>query len=88
MRELLAGIVVIVVLGFGAFLYRNTMERPWERAPLPACPQDALLCPDGSTVGREGPACTFAACPVPVATTTLDSATSSKPEPSPTTTQQ
>ena len=28
-----------------------------------ACPQDAKLCPDGSSVVREGPDCSFAPCP-------------------------
>ena len=27
------------------------------------CTMDAMLCPDGSSVGREGPDCEFAACP-------------------------
>lgn len=27
------------------------------------CTMDALMCPDGSSVGRSGPQCTFAACP-------------------------
>jgi peptidoglycan hydrolase-like protein with peptidoglycan-binding domain len=27
------------------------------------CPQDAKLCPDGTSVGRTGPNCEFAACP-------------------------
>jgi hypothetical protein len=31
-------------------------------APV-ACTQEAKLCPDGSYVGRSGPACAFAACP-------------------------
>lgn len=32
-----------------------------------ACTKDARICPDGSTVGREGPSCEFAPCPsVPV----------------------
>ena len=35
--------------------------------PMPpdmtACPMDAKLCPDGSAVGRTGPACEFAPCP-------------------------
>lgn len=30
-----------------------------------ACTMDAKLCPDGSAVGRTGPNCEFAACPVP-----------------------
>ena len=28
------------------------------------CTMDAKICPDGSTVGRQGPNCEFAACPV------------------------
>lgn len=28
-----------------------------------ACTKEAKVCPDGSTVGREGPNCEFAACP-------------------------
>jgi murein DD-endopeptidase MepM/ murein hydrolase activator NlpD len=28
-----------------------------------ACPMDALVCPDGTSVGRSGPSCTFAPCP-------------------------
>lgn len=28
-----------------------------------ACTEEAKLCPDGSSVGREGPDCEFAACP-------------------------
>jgi len=32
--------------------------------PLPrACTADAKICPDGSSVGRQGPNCEFAACP-------------------------
>ena len=28
-----------------------------------ACTQEAMICPDGSAVGRTGPNCEFAACP-------------------------
>ena len=28
-----------------------------------ACTMEAKLCPDGSSVGRSGPRCEFAACP-------------------------
>jgi hypothetical protein len=31
--------------------------------PTGACPADAMLCPDGSAVGRTGPNCTFPPCP-------------------------
>lgn len=30
-----------------------------------ACTQEALVCPDGTTVGRTGPNCAFAPCPTP-----------------------
>ncbi|PCC69560.1 hypothetical protein SAMN02745121_06367 [Nannocystis exedens] len=30
-----------------------------------ACTKEAKVCPDGSTVGRIGPNCEFAPCPVP-----------------------
>jgi hypothetical protein len=28
-----------------------------------ACTQEAMICPDGSAVGRTGPKCEFAPCP-------------------------
>ena len=27
------------------------------------CPTDAMMCPDGTGVGRQGPTCEFAPCP-------------------------
>lgn len=35
------------------------------------CPADALLCPDGTTLSRTGPNCTFPACPGPDAGPTV-----------------
>lgn len=63
MKQLLAGVVLLFVVGFGSFLYRNTMERPGITAP--ACTAEARLCPDGSSVGRGGPTCAFAPCAYP-----------------------
>ncbi len=40
----------------------TTSQEAWE------CNGDALLCPDGSSVGRTGPSCQFSACPSPDAT--------------------
>ncbi len=34
------------------------------------CPQETKICPDGSSVGRTGPNCEFAACPGATATST------------------
>lgn len=64
MKELVAGIVLIVVVGLGGFLYRNILER--NAVPQPesvTCTMDAMVCPDGSSVGRVGPLCAFAPCP-------------------------
>lgn len=62
MKSLFAGIALIIVLGFGGFIYRNAVEHPNE--PI-ACPVDAKVCPDGTSVAREGLSCTFPACPPP-----------------------
>lgn len=45
----------------------NIVRTPSEIPPATEagtiCPQDAKICPDGSSVGREGLSCEFAACP-------------------------
>lgn len=64
MKELIAGIVLILVVGIGGFLYRNMLERNSVPQPeVTACTADAKICPDGSSVGRIAPLCEFAACP-------------------------
>lgn len=65
MKQLLAGVVILFVVGIASFLYRNTMERPGITAVQPACTLEAKLCPDGSAVGRTGPSCEFAPCLLP-----------------------
>lgn len=62
MKSLLLGILLILVVGIGGFVYRNAVEHPTQ--PI-ACPVDALLCPDGTAVSRTGSSCTFPACPPP-----------------------
>lgn len=64
-KQLIAGIVLIIVVGVGAFIYRNMMERPAAGGEQVACTMEARLCPDGSAVGRQGPNCEFTACPAP-----------------------
>jgi hypothetical protein len=59
MKGLLLGILLILVLGVGGFVYRNALEHPAE--PV-VCPLDAKLCPDGTSVSRTGNSCTFAPC--------------------------
>lgn len=65
MKQLLAGVVILFVVGFGTFLYRNVVERPYVTAPEVACTMEAKVCPDGSAVGRGGPRCEFAPCAFP-----------------------
>lgn len=62
MKNLFLGILLIVILGIGGFVYRNAVEYPTQ--PI-ACPLDALLCPDGTSVSRTGSSCTFLACALP-----------------------
>ena len=59
MRSLLFGILIIVLVGFGGLVYRNAIEHPTQ--PI-ACPMDARVCPDGTSVARTGISCTFASC--------------------------
>jgi hypothetical protein len=83
MKQLIACIVLILVIGIGGFLYRNEVERPLANLPPlvsggnngVACTDEAKICPDGSAVGRTGPNCTFAVCPSPNAEITLGSTT-------------
>lgn len=65
MKELFAGVVILFVVGVGAFLYRNTMERPGVTLPEVMCSTEAKICPDGSSVGRAGLSCAFAPCAFP-----------------------
>lgn len=65
MKQLLAGVVILFVVGVASFLYRNTVERPGITAAMPACTMEAKICPDGTAVGRTGSACEFAPCAFP-----------------------
>lgn len=59
-KLVVAGALVVIV-GIGAGVYYLTHGTS---APMGvACTMEAKLCPDGSSVGRTGPNCEFAACP-------------------------
>jgi|GEM_PF-831365 len=50
-------IAALLVVGGGYYYFAgSTLEQM-------QCPADAKLCPDGSSIGRSGPNCEFAACP-------------------------
>jgi len=65
MKQLLAGVVILFVVGIASFLYRNTVERPGITAAMPECTLEAKICPDGTSVGRTGPSCEFTPCLFP-----------------------
>ena len=60
-KEKLVAYLAIVVL-LGAFVLILT-GRSTETERAVACTADAMVCPDGSSVGRVGPNCEFAPCP-------------------------
>ena len=61
---IVASVLVLIIVG-GVWVSRTL--------PVPSgakgCTEEAKVCPDGSAVGRTGPNCEFAACPVGVSTT-------------------
>lgn len=64
MKQLLLGVLILVLIGVGGFMYRNALEAPGGGDEI-ACTMEARICPDGSGVGRQGPLCEFAPCPLP-----------------------
>ena len=64
------GIIAIALLIAVALWNVRTARAP---SGGQACSQETKLCPDGSSVGRTGPDCEFAACPGAVATSTTGS---------------
>ncbi len=57
---LLLALVFILLFAAGWVVYLSSNIRPVTKA----CTQEAKICPDGSFVGRTGPDCEFAKCPV------------------------
>jgi hypothetical protein len=56
-------IVILIILILGALLIGLRVSK--KEAPEQVfCTQEAKQCPDGSYVGRTGPKCEFAPCPV------------------------
>lgn len=70
MKQLFYSVVLLAVVGVVGFLYRATLEGPLHGTNMAtstaaACTAEAKICPDGSSVGRTGPSCEFAACALP-----------------------
>lgn len=62
MKKFFLGLGFVVVVSVAGLVYRNAAEHPSQ--PI-ACPMDAEICPDGTSVARVGNSCTFSACPFP-----------------------
>lgn len=61
--ELAIGIIMLIAIGLGGILYwQNKISKDSNQQK--ACTEEAKLCDDGSYVGRTGPNCEFALCPV------------------------
>lgn len=62
----LGAIGLILIMGFLSWsVFYNKTNDPNTESPKPVavCTLEAKICPDGSAVGRSGPACEFTACP-------------------------
>lgn len=53
------GILLVLVVVLGGLVFFAQPPVP----PEVACTMEAKICPDGSSVGRQGPSCEFTACP-------------------------
>jgi hypothetical protein len=60
-------VVAVFIVGILLYIYNPDgveYKNPNEPEQV-VCTMDAKMCPDGSYVGRSGPKCEFAACPIP-----------------------
>ena len=65
-------LIILIIIAISATAMYIVSGYPKKQTVV--CTQEALICPDGSAVGRSGPNCTFAPCPV---VTQVQAATSS-----------
>ena len=71
--KLITGTFLLIV---GSVVWYFVSPNKEEPVIPTACTMEAKICPDGSAVGRTGPMCEFAACPVtPTPTSTTTEAT-------------
>ena len=53
-------LVLIIIIISASVMY---LISSYPKTKMVTCTQEARVCPDGSSVGRSGPKCEFAACP-------------------------
>lgn len=60
--------ILTIVIGLaiiGALFAFVVPALPKQSADVQGCTMEAMICPDGTAVGRTGPNCEFEACPAP-----------------------
>ncbi len=62
-KSVIVSLILVVVIAGGFLVARNKAGITPTPEPV-ACTMEAKLCPDGSYVGRSGPSCEFAECPI------------------------
>ena len=62
MKQTILALAVILLATMLAFFLIHERNKKYTET-LTACPTDAMMCPDGSTIPRSGPRCEFTACP-------------------------
>lgn len=68
-------LTILFFFALAGFLITFLFQKAEAPGAPTACTMEEKVCPDGSTVGRTGPQCTFAPCPaVSTASSTGDKA--------------
>lgn len=66
-KQILIFVVAVALVALAAFGYIFTKDNSSSTSQTDSfdkpCTQEAMVCPDGSSVGRTGPTCEFQACP-------------------------
>ena len=87
---ILIAIVLVVLALLAAIAYVIGMQFFGQKSIFPmytpqqACTEEAKLCDDGSSVGRTGPNCEFAECPIVIETPTVIPTMTATPSGTPT----
>lgn len=65
MKNYIVALLALGAVGGLSVFFLVPVEPAGEELTPTACTEEAKICPDGSAVGRTGPKCEFAACPIP-----------------------
>ncbi len=81
----IVGVLAVLFLVLGGWYWWSLNGGPAmpgiTQPSMQACTMEAMVCPDGSAVGRTGPNCAFAPCPTPATAQTQTTVTPTNPAP-------